>query len=109
MQDTEFLQIIGKDADMKKFWENYKKNLRLLMRLSRRYWKIFAIICFASSFIVTVINFVLSFYIIDAKYFLGDDRFFSDGIKAILVVMLMHFMFWKYIKYKHKKKNSLSD
>lgn len=108
-QDTESLPIIGKDADMKKFWENYKRNLRLLMRLGRRYWKAFAVICFASSFIVTAVNFVLSFYIVNPKYFLGDGHFIPDGIKAILVVILIHFMFAKYIKYKHQKKNALSD
>ena len=81
---------------MKKFWENYKRNLRLLAKFSRRHWKVFCISCFASSFIVTAVNFVLSFYIIDPKYFLGDDHFLPDSIKAIIVVILMHFMFSKY-------------
>ena len=108
-QDTESLPIIGKDADMKKFWENYKRNLRLLAKFSRRHWKVFCISCFASSFIVTAVNFVLSFYIIDPKYFLGDDHFLPDSIKAIIVVILMHFMFSKYIIYKNKKKNTSKD
>ena len=50
---------------MKKFWENYKRNLRLLAKFGRRHWKVFCISCFASSFIVTAVNFVLSFYVIE--------------------------------------------
>lgn len=102
MQDTEYLYIFEKDADMKEFWKNYKRNLRLLMKLSGRHWKAFCICCFASSLLVTVANFILSFYIVSPKYFLGDDHFLPDGIKAVLVVVLMHFMFSRYIKYKKK-------
>ena len=94
---------------MKKFWENYKRNLRLLAKFGRRHWKAFCISCFASSFIVTVVNFILSFYIIDPKYFLGNDHFLPDSIKAIIVVIMMHFMFSKYIIYKNKKKNTSKD
>ena len=48
---------------MKNFWENYKKNLKLLASFSKQYWKALLIMCFAASFTVFLANLILSLII----------------------------------------------
>ncbi|ASK28475.1 hypothetical protein BG910_05785 [Neisseria chenwenguii] len=92
---------------MKKFWKNYKKNLVILAGFHKNYWKAFAVICFGSAFITHAANFILSVFIINPKYFLGDDHFLPDGIVAILSTVLIFVMMWKYLK--RKKELDLDD
>lgn len=86
---------------MRKFWENYKKNFALLADFSKVHWKAFAVCCFISSFIVNAANFILSFYIVDAKYHFGDDHFIPDWVVAILMVILLDIIFYRYLQKKN--------
>lgn len=86
---------------MKNFWENYKKNLKILIDFSKAHWKALVVICFTSSFIVHAVNFVLSVYIIDPKYFWGDDHVFPDVVVVIMVLILTEYAFKKYLKTKN--------
>lgn len=90
---------------MKEFWNNYKSNLKLLVDFSKKHWKPLIFIYMASGFVVYALNFLLSVYIIDTKYFLGDDHFLPDIAVVIIIVFLTEFIFLRYIKRK-KEKNS---
>lgn len=86
---------------MKNFWENYKKNLKILIDFSKEHWKALVAICFTSSFIVHAVNFVLSVYIIDPKYFWGDGHVLPDMVVVIMVLILTECAFKKYLKTKN--------
>ena len=87
---------------MKSFWENYKKNLKLLASFSKQDWKALLIMCFAASFTVLLANLILSL-IINPKYFFGVDRFLPDWVEVLIMCTLVELMFLKYIKSKKKK------
>ncbi len=86
---------------MKNFWENYKNNFSLLIKFMKKYWKALVIIYALCGFSVYAVNFILSFYIIDPKYHLGNNHFIPDFAVVILILLLTEFFFMKYIKKKN--------
>ena len=62
---------------MRNFWENYKNNFSLLIKFMKKYWKALALVIIYAlcGFSVYAVNFILSFYIIDPKYHLGNNHF----------------------------------
>ena len=91
---------------MNNFWENYKKNLQLLATFAKKYWKVLLVISFAVNFIVIGVNTILSLYVINPKYFLGEEYFLSEIIESLVAVSLMIWTFLKYIQYKQKDASS---
>ena len=87
---------------MKNFWENYKKNFSLLIKFMKKHWKALAIIYALCGFAVYTVNFILSFYLIDPKYHLGNSHFIPDFVVVILILLLTEFFFMKYIKKKNR-------
>ena len=90
---------------MKNFWENYKKNLQLLANFAKKYWKVLLVISFAVNFIVIGVNTILSLYVINPKYFLGEEYFLSEIIESLVAVSLM---IWTFLNIQYKQKNASS-
>lgn len=94
---------------MKNFWENYKKNFSLLMVFTKKYWKALVVIYAFCGFVVYLVNFILSFYIINPKYHIGDDHFIPDLVVVLLILFLTEFLFMKYIKKKNSEHKHIDD
>ncbi|ASK27283.1 hypothetical protein [Neisseria chenwenguii] len=77
---------------MKKLWEMYKKNLIVLGNFPKNHFKAFAAICFGATFVIYAVNFILSVFIINPKYFLGNNHFLPSGVVAILSAVLVEIM-----------------
>lgn len=86
---------------MGKFWENYKQNLNSLVDFSKASWKAFAVYCLIGNFIIYAANFILSFYVIDAKYHFGGDHFIPDWATAILSTILVFTLFYWHLNKKN--------
>lgn len=95
---------------MKKFWENYKQNLTIMMDFNKAHWKAFAVICFVSSLIAHIANIILSLYVIDPKYYLGENRFLPPGGVVIVMFILIEIATYKYLQhYKNKQEHFDSE
>ncbi len=50
------------------------------------------------SFVAFVANFILSTFVINPKYFLGEDHFIPLGIIPIFSILLAEFFYRRYLK-----------